>query len=708
MKCAVIIGIFCLIATPLLADYEVFYENGKAGIRDDAGNVLIPASYDALGWSDGSFSVVNNVTGYRKDARWGLINLKKELITAADFDNLTSGGGDRVVASRWINPYTKKFGCVNLEGKVTVPFHYDALQILGLRAIACVRNGSRYEYGLIDLNNKTVLKIAYRGIRPVGSLRFAVENFEGKNALLSEEGVLLTDFVIDSISAFRKGYAKVYQDLKVGLLDRFGELIVQPTYRDIGIASDGSVSARPFPLWTEIDTHNTKVRSVSADELQPEGEYFHVTISGRHGTSDRQLKPVINPVYSALGAFSYNKAIAFKEGKCGLIRDDGRIVIPFEHDSLFIQKDLVRSLRHSGDHYQWSVYNTFGIKKTQKVYEKLEPYNGRFFPARRNGYWGTVDRYGNEFIGCVYDEIINSTNDHVAVKFKGLYGIIDMQEKWIVPLGRNPLSLATNELYFERSDSITFVKDFYQQILYFTTNQLLVHTDGFREITAEGNVRKISWQGISSYEAAPPTVDDTEQIFEESEGLRGVKRDGRFGFIDQRGRLRIANRYEAIHKFSEGLAAVMIRGKWGFINTTDQIVVNPNYDHVTEFRNGVCLVTKNKYTGLLSADGTVLLPLRYDSIAWERENLILVHNNKLGLAAPSGHVLIEPRFSSLRIAADNLVIVSDGSLWGVLSYDGMPVIPMIYNALRYDEHSGHFLAKEERGWQPIVLTQKAD
>src|SRR5690349_16252886 len=114
---------FALIAySNASAEYLVFYENGKAGVRDDAGKVIIPASFDALGWTDGSFSVINQVTGFRQKGKWGLINLKKEFITKAEFESVTSTGGDRVVASRQINPYTIKYGCVDLTGKITVPF----------------------------------------------------------------------------------------------------------------------------------------------------------------------------------------------------------------------------------------------------------------------------------------------------------------------------------------------------------------------------------------------------------------------------------------------------------------------------------------------------------------------------------------------------------------------------------------------------------
>src|SRR4051812_30597365 len=101
MRFTVALFIFGLVVHNAWADYELFYQNGKAGVKDETGVVLIPATFDALGWSDGSFTVVNSVTGYRRDGRWGLINLKKELVTAPEYENLTSGGGDRVVASRW-------------------------------------------------------------------------------------------------------------------------------------------------------------------------------------------------------------------------------------------------------------------------------------------------------------------------------------------------------------------------------------------------------------------------------------------------------------------------------------------------------------------------------------------------------------------------------------------------------------------------------
>src|SRR5687768_6640537 len=56
-------------------EFSPFEENGKFGLKNTNGDVLIPAEYDYLGWSNNTFSVIENVTGYRLHDQWGLINL---------------------------------------------------------------------------------------------------------------------------------------------------------------------------------------------------------------------------------------------------------------------------------------------------------------------------------------------------------------------------------------------------------------------------------------------------------------------------------------------------------------------------------------------------------------------------------------------------------------------------------------------------------
>src|SRR4029079_15798307 len=103
------------------------------------------------------------------------------------------------------------------------------------------------------------------------------------------------------------------------------------------------------------------------------------------------------------------------------------------------------------------------------------------------------------------------------------------------------------------------------------------------EVNFKGQILSRQKLAFTSYE---------QNSFSESEGLIGIRRDGKYGFVDTRGRLRIANRYDSISDFHEGKAAIKLLGKWGYINNADQIVTQPQYQTVSDFHQGVALVRK--------------------------------------------------------------------------------------------------------------------
>jgi len=334
---------------PLVAlggsQYRIFEENGKVGIKNDAGEVVIPAAFEALGWSDGHFSLAGEVTGYRAKNLWGLINLKKEFVTEALYEDLTYPGGDRVVASKRLNSFTVKKGFINLAGKVTVPFRYDGISVSGLRAIVFTKNGTRYEHGLVTLSDVSVLPLKYKSITSLGTLRYAVQNFEGKIALFSEEGTALTSFVIDSLSSFHYGYAIMYQNYHQGLLNRNGEILLQPTYRAIEIRDAKTCRVKSVDKWYTIDNKGIEKELLEADMLIADGKFFKIIQSGKTGLMNEQFKTLLPPVFDYVGPVVLNKVIAKKQGRYGLVTTANKEVLPFQFDSLVVEGRLVRAKR---------------------------------------------------------------------------------------------------------------------------------------------------------------------------------------------------------------------------------------------------------------------------------------------------------------------------------------------------------------------------
>jgi hypothetical protein len=116
-----------------------------------------------------------------------------------------------------------------------------------------------------------------------------------------------------------------------------------------------------------------------------------------------------------------------------------------------------------------------------------------------------------------------------------------------------------------------------------------------------------------------------------AQGLQEVVRRGRFpieqngkwGYIDNTGRVVIPPSFDSANDFHEGLALVTLGQKTFFINTTGTIVITPQYDIVNDFseglaavnngqvRNGIGLIANPGKWGYIDQSGKLVIPLKF-------------------------------------------------------------------------------------------------
>lgn len=681
-------------------DVSIFEENGKVGLKDGAGQVLIPASYDNLGWSNGQLSIVDEVVGYKAGGFWGLIHISNKRITAAEYLELLPGEGSLLVAR--CKPGLSQrpsYGLLNTAGKIVIPFLYDGLKPVNMRVIALSRAGSKFNFGLIDHSNKILIPLQYQRIYPLGSLRYAVEDFQHKTAIFSEEGKQVTGFVIDSISSYKKDCAVFYQHLRQGLIDRGGRVKLEPVYGEIRIDDDGTIRYRHPDTWHFLDGENKALRQYQADSIIAHaGQRYAVRMNGKFQLTDHLFKPVSGQYFSALDNFHDGKAV-FRDGRYeGLMDETGRVLIAPLYEKILYDGPYLRARLATGYKNRWIVLDAMGNAITKKPYEDIGAFNGTFFPVRYRGYWGAIDGTGKEVVACVHDSLSHQVGRLIAVKFKGEYGVIDLAENWIVTPQPNKLEILNGQRYFEFSGATTFLKSFGGNTIYFSDNRLEFRSNYLLEHLPSGAFWIVDLAGIVTDRSYQPPL--TEKIFQEREGLRAIQKDGKFGFIDAAGRLRIANRYEAVRPFSNGLAAIRIRGRWGFIDTDEKLVVQPVYDSVGRFINGRAIVSQGKQFGLIDAGGRVILPLRYDAIEPNaQQRFVLKQNGHYGLASETGALLINPKYTGLTDTPSGYVIVQRGEQFGLLTGEGVSTIPLIYDGLVFNPHQREFMALQRSAWE---------
>ena len=683
--------------------YELFEIRGKVGLKDGAGKILLPASFEGLGWSDGSFSVIGQVTGYKLNNQWGLVNLNKDFITKANYESLTHSEGDLVVALKKILSGETKAGCINLKGEIVIPFIYDGLRINSQEAIVFKKNAGSFKYGLIGHKNETIIPIEYEQIVALSSTKYAVENTKGQTAIFSDQGLPVTLFNIDSLSSYHKNHAIFYQGFNQGLIDREGNIIVDANYKQIMVLDDGTLSGQ-LPSECKILTGNNQLMNkINAEGLtNTYGTYYKFKRGNLFGVCDEQLRNVFAPQYELLNEVGNNLYLV-KKNKYGLIRKNNTVTLPLVFDSLIVKNELVRAKKITSNKNQWALYDTLGKRKSTDSYEWIGDERDNYLCVKKRGYWGVINKNGEELIHCVYDSILNHINFYFAVKLKNEYGVINTHEDWLIAPQQFPITLLTENRILVTKNNVNYIKDFGGSIIYFSENQFLFKQDYMVEVMPNGAERKLDYNGRAIFEPSPIKTVKVEIVFAESEGLRGIKKDGKFGFLDKKGNLRIANRYDAIHSFKDGLAAVKLNNKWGYINTDERIIIQPGYDYVGDFANNKALVKRGKKFGLISKEGKTVLPLQYDSIYISAGNRYLLLSRTLkGIAHIDGRVIIEPKFDSITDLNNGYLIVEQEGKFGLVTEEGISTIPLIYNQLIYNKESNNYLVMKMAEWQTIT------
>jgi hypothetical protein len=114
--------------------------------------------------------------------------------------------------------------------------------------------------------------------------------------------------------------------------------------------------------------------------------------------------------------------------------------------------------------------------------------------------------------------------------------------------------------------------------------------------------------GLVNYKGEAVTDLDFSYISEYiSEKRIIVKKDGKYGFLDENGKIAIALKFDKVELFLNGFAIIEMNGKKGFINKNGDIIIQPKYSHCNDFKGGYAFVfTKDSY-GIINKKGDFVM-----------------------------------------------------------------------------------------------------
>ncbi len=86
----------------------------------------------------------------------------------------------------------------------------------------------------------------------------------------------------------------------------------------------------------------------------------------------------------------------------------------------------------------------------------------------------------------------------------------------------------------------------------------------------------------------------------------------KYGYIDEKGRIIVAPKYDLAYDLNEGMAAFRLNGKYGYVDQKGREIIPPKYDQTWKFIGGYAAVRLDEKYGFVDKTGKEVIPLIYE------------------------------------------------------------------------------------------------
>lgn len=534
-----------------ISEYKYFTleQNQKYGVIDRNGNIVIEAEYEAVQIPNPSKAIFVCVKEYNentKEYETVVYNEKKEVLLSnyknvqaiSIYTNVNSTPYEKSVLTYKENG---KYGLINLEGKQITKPVYDEISSINYKEGTFLVKQNELE-GIINMKGKVIIKCEYESVTS--------DNYYSENGNNKQAGFIVSKKTEDG---YRYGYAN-YR----------GTIILNPIY-------------------TQLE----RVTEIANEK----GVYFIAFKNGQAGLL-KNNKEILNYEYediqyNVLGSIFVTK----RNGKYGAVNQEGTTVLYPEYDNVYTGGMYLNALKDK----DIFIFDLNGNKIETNEVSKTKTENANYYiTIDKNNKYKVVDSKDNIIIDKDYTYIEYLPGDYFIVERDSKSGIIDSNGKSVIELKYDSISRIneTDILQMETDKNIALYNLNMKEIVSMDNaivkevkdekSYILLYSDtDFKYLDKEGNIL-------------------TSQNLFENNTLFAKNVNGKWGFVDKDGNLKVQNDYELVTDFNKyGFAGIKKDGKWGSINQNGEVVQEPTYDlkrNIPEFVGKYYRVNATKFS----------------------------------------------------------------------------------------------------------------
>ena len=133
--------------------------------------------------------------------------------------------------------------------------------------------------------------------------------------------------------------------------------------------------------------------------------------------------------------------------------------------------------------------------------------------------------------------------------------------------------------------------------------------------------------------------------------------------------------YDEIVGFSENMIIVKKDNKYGVLNELGKTIIHPTFDYISSYKEGLARVRRGNNWGFINKNAVALIPIIYDWVGeFNSGKAPVMKDNKVGVISKSGYFIVKPTYKHIDLICNNLLVVKENEKYGVVDLNNNNVI----------------------------------
>lgn len=610
-------------------------------------------------WDDIS-RISQGMATFKKYGKYGYVNMEGEVVIEPQWDR----------AYEFVEGYAKVrtgklMGFIDTNGNIISEPQWDDAWNFSW-GVAQVKKDEKY--GLIDKAGNLVSEPIWDVMWDFSDGLACVKK-DGKVGFIDTEGNIVIELQWDEAFPFRDGLARVKLDEKYGYIDIYGNIVVDVRWGRLEFFKDGIAIAADSENveWGFIDTGGNMVAKVPNYYIDSSGNTVEIITVFLSNMSDGVAAFSVNEIFNSDGSIS---------SKNGYINDKGIVI-----------SEPIWDLAYDfSDGQALVVKNSFIGKGGEAL-----------------GDYTFIDTNGELISDLTWDYAYSFKSGMARVKKDDLYGFINLEGEIVLEPqfisaldfreGLASVEIENNKWGYVDTNG-NFISKLQWDIAYDFNDGFAIVVEGEKMglINTRGNiVTELQWDDIDSeIEDYPSNNLYRQRYVKFVDGLVRVRKDDRYGFIDESGNVVVEPIWDYATQYSDGLISVSKDGKYGIIRYTETNMtletgnLNGNTNNSSDavaMAEGANLVFRGEKTNfdmpILNVNGRILYPFR-ECLELMGANVIWIGDTRTAKGT-IGNRCVEFTIDSDEYKANGTTKRMDEGLTAFI-YDNRTYIPIRYAA----------------------------